>query len=73
MGQKWSGSRNKEEVKGKWMKQSGSGEEITRKWGGSEGEMGRKSTCCGSQREAVAPEGGGVKQKRPWQLVNGAN
>ena len=62
-----------EEVKRKWMKWGGSRGEIKRKWGGSEGEMGRKSTCCGFQREAVALEGGGVKQKRPWQLVNGAN
>ena len=59
-------------MKGKW---GGSEGEMGRKgkWGGSEGEMGWKSTSCGSQREVVALEGGGVKQKRPWQLVNGAN
>ena len=36
MGWKWSRTRNKEEVKGKWMKWGGSRGEIKRKWGGKE-------------------------------------
>ena len=31
----WSRTRNKEKVKGKWMKWGGSRGEIKRKWGGS--------------------------------------
>ena len=44
MKRKWGGTRNGEEVKGKWMKWGGSRGEIKRKWGrnGAEQEIKRK-------------------------------
>ena len=39
MGWKWSRTRNKEELKGKWMKWGRSRVEMNRKWGGSGAEQ----------------------------------